>query len=990
MTRYYHIFLFLLFTTGISAQQIIRYTTENGLPSNHVYQIEQDANGFIWFGTNMGVVKFDGKSFRTFTTRDGLPTNDIWRLEATEDGKVWFFSKSKRQGYFLHDSIFLFETNKLAQYPTCFVIKKNEVLFTGNADKHTGVMRLKNGRWIMQDSISRAELVEQFRAKAILLPDGGYIDLHSDTPKLYDKHLQLVYNFKFKDDLSEIIYTKKYGQLGFGRKSYYIYDKATYFTMDPFYISAFNLNDHTHKGIKPFFISEKINTENHYYPELQTWGKYIQISQSNEWILLDEKLTIIERRKLPVKLGTVHIFKDKFGNFWAAGHDYGVHVQPKSILTNNYFFENKKVQTINYENGYLFINIADEGWYAMDPDTKEAHLIIPYEGKVYDMGYHDKLKMYYFYSSGTFWFGKKLDQLLKKEHITVNMTGQGFVKTRTGAKALIETPNGYEGVTISQYIEYDSTFSAINNRNRYNDELPIRNSKAILEFKGIVYIGGDGLYKYDKKSYTEVLGKHPILQASVNTIIPFSEEYILVGTDGFGAYFYDGKEKVITIKQSEGFAINKIVIDAQGAIWMATGNGLHKFTGAKNTLQYTLAESIYDEDGLFENNVNTICFYKNKLFVGQDNGLIELETNPDKYKKAITPYFIPDEFYNKANNTYSITYGSNVSLSFGVMSFPSQKYVRYYYKTSMEDKWIPTKVTTLLMGRQPPGNYTVSFMAVDQHNNSGKIAIQLVILPLWYQTPMAKVGGIILIMLLVMAITLYVRRRAEKKQNAELELNKAMAELELKALRSQMNPHFVFNSLNAIQYLIIKNKLDLSEEYLAKFSRLVRLFFDYSRHDTLTITQETDLLNRYLEIEKLRFEDKLEYSIEVDPEIDPDEMEIPSMILQPILENAVNHGIFHKKGGGQVKLRFTKIDDSSILISAEDDGVGILAMKEMQQDTYGSYRSKSSEVIKERLKILSENKSSKWFVEYTITDIGQVDPKRTGTLVEILLKYKQF
>ena len=939
----------------------------------------------MWFATNMGLCKFDGKNFKTFTTRDGLPTNDIWRIESTEDGKMWFFSKSKRQGYISHDSVFSFEVNNTAQQPRHFVIGKTAVQFSGNSETHYGTFKLEGNKWVMHYSTKTSEYLKKFGSFPIVLADSNHILLDPAHAVLLDKNMEKKYIFKV-DELSGKVYEKQIKSIV---KLFYFPEKRVYFMINHAYISVFNYNDSTFKSIYPFFTSDDFPEDGlNSYPEVQSYGNYFQISQRNNWILIDEKLNIIERKTMPGNSNSVHVFKDKFGNFWEAGHDYGVRVQPKAALTNKYLFEGKKIQTINYENGYLFVNVFDIGWFAIDPDTKEARLVLPHKGKVYDMGYHETLKIFYFYDSGYFWYGKDINHLTRVDHLVLNVLKMGLINYTAGAKAIIEKPYGFDAVNLINYIELDSTFTAINTPNKYTNQWPTRNSKALLEFKNNTYVGGDGLYRYNTKSYEIARGDHVILQASVNNIIPFNKDYMLIGTDGFGAYFYDGQEKVILIKETEGFSINKIIVD-NGDIWMATGNGIHKFIADSNPLDYKLKESIYEEDGIYGNNINSIYLYKNKLLVAQDNGLVEIEILPDKYKKNITPYFISDKYYNNQTNTYSIDYGNNISLLFGVLSPPSQKHIQYFYKTNTEEKWTPTDVTTLLMGKQPPGEYTVSFMAMDQHGNSGQTNIKLIILPLWYQTIFAKIGLILCILLIVILLTLYFRRRADKKQKAELELNKAMAELELKALRSQMNPHFVFNSLNAIQYFIIKNKIDLSEEYLAKFSRLVRLFFEYSRHESLKIAQEVDLLNRYLEIEKLRFEDKLEYIIEVDPEIDPDETEIPSMILQPIIENAVNHGIFHKKGGGRIHLSFKKIGPSTLLISAEDDGVGILAMKEIQKETYGNYRSKSSEVLRERLKILTENKASKWIVEYKIIDISQIVPNKTGTLVEITLQFKE-
>ncbi|WP_046755293.1 sensor histidine kinase [Kordia jejudonensis] len=211
---------------------------------------------------------------------------------------------------------------------------------------------------------------------------------------------------------------------------------------------------------------------------------------------------------------------------------------------------------------------------------------------------------------------------------------------------------------------------------------------------------------------------------------------------------------------------------------------------------------------------------------------------------------------------------------------------------------------------------------------------------------------------------------------------KKMIELELNALRSQMNPHFVHNSLNAIQYYIQLNDIDQSENYLTRFSKLVRQFFDYSRKQLITIEEEIDLISNYLSLEKLRFEDKLSYEIICDEIVDK-EASIPSMVLQPIVENAVNHGIFHKKTPGKVSITFSQLSYDTFCVVIEDDGIGIKAAKTLSNNSFQSRKSHSSQVLDERLKLLEQ--VDNWHVEYTIKDRSEFGNKQ-GTIVTLIFK----
>ncbi|MEM6684916.1 MAG: histidine kinase [Bacteroidota bacterium] len=211
---------------------------------------------------------------------------------------------------------------------------------------------------------------------------------------------------------------------------------------------------------------------------------------------------------------------------------------------------------------------------------------------------------------------------------------------------------------------------------------------------------------------------------------------------------------------------------------------------------------------------------------------------------------------------------------------------------------------------------------------------------------------------------------------------KKLVELELHALRSQMNPHFVHNSLNAIQYYIQMNDVEQSENYLTRFSKLVRQFFEYSRKQLITIGEEIELISNYLALEKLRFEDKLSYEIICEDTVDT-EAEMPSMVLQPIVENAVIHGVFHKKTPGKVTIKFSQLSDDRFRISIQDDGIGIIQSKKLAKKTNAHQRSHSSHVLNERLQLLQQ--IDNWHIDYTIQDRSDIDDAN-GTLVTLTFK----
>jgi sensor histidine kinase YesM len=229
-------------------------------------------------------------------------------------------------------------------------------------------------------------------------------------------------------------------------------------------------------------------------------------------------------------------------------------------------------------------------------------------------------------------------------------------------------------------------------------------------------------------------------------------------------------------------------------------------------------------------------------------------------------------------------------------------------------------------------------------------------------------------------------KMAQSILKGDLDYQKRLHEVELTALRGQMNPHFVHNSLNAIQYYIQRNEVELSEKYLVRFSKLIRLFFEYSRRKEITIKDEVYLLENYLEIEKLRFEEKLNYTIQVDAMIEEEEQTVPSMLLQPLVENAVNHGIFHKKDPGHITISFKQLNPTNFEVIIEDDGIGIHKAQELYARSSQKYESRSSLVFQERLELL--NRTDRWNIAYQITDVSDTTDL-TGTRIQLIFNQTQ-
>ena len=212
--------------------------------------------------------------------------------------------------------------------------------------------------------------------------------------------------------------------------------------------------------------------------------------------------------------------------------------------------------------------------------------------------------------------------------------------------------------------------------------------------------------------------------------------------------------------------------------------------------------------------------------------------------------------------------------------------------------------------------------------------------------------------------------------------NEQINSLRQKVLRSQMDPHFIFNSLNAIQSYVLKNDSLKAVKYLNSFARLIRMILDSSRYDYISLNKEIDILKYYLDLQQLRFGDKFEYHLSIDTDIDTNSLLIPAMLAQPFIENAIEHGLQHLEDKGSVKISFTQSNDN-IVFKVLDNGIGREASLKINKDVKPKKQSLSTQLFKERLYTI--NKFSGKKLTYNIVDLKNDQGHAKGTMVIINL-----
>jgi LytS/YehU family sensor histidine kinase len=205
-------------------------------------------------------------------------------------------------------------------------------------------------------------------------------------------------------------------------------------------------------------------------------------------------------------------------------------------------------------------------------------------------------------------------------------------------------------------------------------------------------------------------------------------------------------------------------------------------------------------------------------------------------------------------------------------------------------------------------------------------------------------------------------------------------------LRSQMNPHFIFNSMNSIQSYISGNDNNTAMSYLSKFARLMRGILENSRQSMIPLEDEVETLDLYVELERLRFKNKFEFQMELESGLDQEGMYVPPMLIQPFVENAIKHGLVNKGGDGLLKLSFTK-EDKVIRCIVEDNGIGREKSSAAKMQNGKTHRSLGMQVTRERMDAIKKEMNID--CNFKITDLKDEDGKACGTIVEILIPFEE-
>jgi ligand-binding sensor domain-containing protein len=501
-----------------------------------------------------------------------------------------------------------------------------------------------------------------------------------------------------------------------------------------------------------------------------------------------------------------------------------------------------------------------------------------------------------------------------------------------------------------------------------------------------------------------VFRHHPSDPASLSnddifTITEDKNGILWLGTIGGGLNRFDPETETFHYyTEKDGLSNNviyNILTDDEGWLWMSTNYGISKFDPV-NEIFYN-----YDvRDGIQSNEFNfgaALRLSTGEMMFGGMNGFnifkpSDIRMNNYIPQVVVTQFKIfdkalPREFMN--GDTIILTFNQNFfSIAFAALDYTNPQKNRHKYMLENVDKrWQLSEFNRHSANYTDvqPGLYTFRLIG---SNNDGvwcdkEFKLTIIIKPPWYLTNQFRVGFIIFIIALVWFLIWRRIKKLKRKHAVEtkvLTLENQILDVEKKALRLQMNPHFIFNAMNSIQSFILANEPDKAIHYLTRFSHLMRLILTNSKDSWVLLANEIKAIEYYIEIEKLRFDERFDFQLDIDPGIEPEMLEIPPMLIQPFVENAIIHGLLNKKDKGRILIHIA-YQKGLLHCVVEDDGVGRESSRKMKEHSGLKRPSMGMFITGRRVDLLKTSSSERFGIK--VIDLFSEKGEAAGTRVEI-------
>lgn len=962
--KFYLKFIFIvLFSSNIVGQEPhhINYTIENGLPSNEVYCVYQDTTGYMWFGTDNGVSRYDGYRFVNFESKDGLERMEINKIMPDRKGNVWFSS------YF--GKVFKIDGNCFAPYRWNTVLDRykkqaNLVDLQYIDDDGKFYFSIQYIGILIIDSYGKDELITPECGNCIMIykGEGSNFIIEQINNKNQKKYLEEE-NIALKKGTKDVYYfnhsSSSWSKFIIKFEKFAGPPKCLLWN-DSLGILSIYKNIYSVKSNKINKIAELPSPVN-YYAKINN-DFYIGFSTSKGlYIYRDWMLTNKSNAEQWLNGKDVsYVINDKNNGLWVTTINNGIYYIPNAnvmVYKDEFGIENNKFTAVlPFSSGEAFGTSFEGNFLKFNQKRFESSI------KLHDLHAIPDICFY------------KNQIYLRKHLVSLDGTVHRKIKWASIYQRKVKNESLYGA---------DRNFLLKSNKNSFDVIIDQRqNSEFIWD---IFRPNGDSLWLATNAGIKVLDGKQllPVIPELKNiktiSIDQLSSGIIVVGTKGKGIYLMKDNQKIVkNITTSDGLSTNIIEylwVDDYDNIWVATHKGLNKIKLANS--ETPLIRQFHTQHGLPTDEINMVRTFGQDIWLATGKGIVifnEPQLDTITFKPEITSAYINGMDYRGGFEKHFNYDEKNIRIDFHNFDMANGNQTNYRYRLKKNEVWNIQQTNSLSFLNLAPGRFDLEVQAQNKDLLWSKsLEIPIVINKQWWLT-----YYFLLFMVSVIGLAGYkVFKNRIKQLKKEQQLVNNMFELEKKALLAQMNPHFIFNAFSAIQYYINTNETRKADDYLTDLSTLIRRILDNSRKKEIYLSEEIDLLSLYTQLEEKRFDQKFVVIFEIDEEIETESIKIPGMLLQPIVENAINHGLMHLKDKeGRLKISFNLLDDQTLRCIIEDNGIGMKHSQNIYTDK--KHQSFGTTLLKER--IASYTNSGEYHIKIQYFDLQQ-ETGEAGTRV---------
>lgn len=965
-----YIVFILLYLTAYSSQvsaqnyNFQHLSIQKGLPQSQVYAICFDSNNYAWIGTQGGgVCIYNGNEFKYITKQDSLISNRIYSISQIKN-QIWISCKGGTSLFNLKGE---FIKNHRFRSPS--ILAKSCVEFKGEiwVGSNNGIYKVENNqlnKYTLNPNVSylniQSILVENETELWVNTPKGIF-NLFIIQNKLNTNRGLANSNITISVSLKSQWLIGSYGG------GVQLYDK-----------SKGIITPKKLEILKNEVILDILVNENEVWIATMNKGVFVWYIKSNE----------VKNFTVNNGLSNNHVRtlkKDKWGNIWIGTSGGGI-----SIYNNSPFLEYNKANGLNSNYIYNVVKDKNKNLWVSTEGTGVIRLNDT-SNVLFDeeLGYKSvKTKVLFEDNQQNIWFGSEGEGIgvwlsndnkdtiyrFKNNSGLQNFWIKSFAQHPITNQIFVATAGGIHELAIQTESQIQIRFKKISHQ-----RIPNRISQICFDDKGVLYFSSDhGVGQVVLKAGGVNKIKLFDTKSNFRNVIVKSNILFAGSTDkGVLRIDLENQNELNWIDSEQWLNSNNIyqLTWHNSELWVGTEKGLVKLS--MNNQNSIVTNQFYQyEDGFegVETNINASNIdHAQNLWFGTTNGLFLFNGESTQNHKKIGPAFRFLDiqlFYESILSTNFSRYflnptidsvltlehdNNHIGFSFEAIQYAHTKQIRYRWKLEgFDEKWTPpSKNTSATYGNLKSGHYT--FLAQSSIDNTwGSIPLEfnfIIEAPLW-ETIWFKIVAIFSILLLIGLVILFIYKRFQRKNielREKLELEKSVLELEQKALRLQMNPHFMFNALNSIHNLIILNDSANARYALSKFTKLLRQVLENSREKFISIDAEVETLAHYVQLEKITTQHEFEFNVTIDEALDPNEKILPPLMIQPFLENAIIHGfknIIHK---GIINVNFELIEDNILKCTIDDNGIGRVNASQINSQKESYHKSTALHVTQERL-----------------------------------------